>query len=165
MTKSPFSKKRRKSIPRGPVLGPKTAENRRRGEPKSQKSAKKSIFLTICFFNVFFNAKKIEKNRKTGEILTSVVGTAVCRRPAGRKGRVNLPGTANMEWFRTTPLPRWGTANLNRCARSPYPRGTPQSGLLRLGADPGNIPAEPDKPRQHAEPRHSKQQFFAGEVP
>ena len=23
------------------------------------------------------------------------------------------------------------------------------SGLLRLGADPGNIPAEPDKPRRH----------------
>ena len=37
---------------------------------------------------------------------------------------------------------------LNRCARSPYPRGTPQSGLLRLAADPGDIPAELEKTRQ-----------------
>ena len=39
-------------------------------------------------------------------------------------------------------------ASLNRCARSPYPRGTPQSGLQRLAADPGDIPAEPEKTRE-----------------
>ena len=44
LTKWPFSKKRRKSSPRGPVWAPKTAKNRRRGEPKSQKSAKKVVF-------------------------------------------------------------------------------------------------------------------------
>ena len=45
LTKSPFSKKKhRKSNLRRPVLGPKTAKNRRRGEPKSQKSAKKVVF-------------------------------------------------------------------------------------------------------------------------
>ena len=66
LTKWPFSKKRRKSSLREPVLGPKTAKNRRRGEPKSQKSAKKNSFLTIVFFNVFFDAKKIEKKSKNG---------------------------------------------------------------------------------------------------
>ena len=44
LTKSPFSKKHRKSSPRGLVSAPKTAKNRRRGEPKSQKSAKKVVF-------------------------------------------------------------------------------------------------------------------------
>ena len=43
LTKSPFSKARRKGSLREPVLGPKTAKNRRRGEPKSQKSAKKVV--------------------------------------------------------------------------------------------------------------------------
>ena len=33
-------------------------------------------------------------------------------------------------------------------ARSPYPRETPQSEFRRLAVYPGNIPAEPDKPRQ-----------------
>ena len=35
-----------------------------------------------------------------------------------------------------------------RSARSPYPRGTPQNEFRRLAVYPGNIPAEPDKPRQ-----------------
>ena len=41
LTKSPFSKKHRKSSLRGPVLGAKTAKSRRRGDPKSRKSGKK----------------------------------------------------------------------------------------------------------------------------
>ena len=41
LTKSPFSKKHRKSSLRGPVLGGKMAKNRRRGDPKSRKSRKK----------------------------------------------------------------------------------------------------------------------------
>ena len=64
-----------------------------------------------------------------------------------RRGKPSQTGDLKHS-FRTTPAPRWGTANLNRCARSPYPRGTPASGLPRLDAEPGNIPAEPDRPRQ-----------------
>ena len=41
LTKSPFSKKHRKSSLRGPVLARKMAKNRRRGDPKSKKSRKK----------------------------------------------------------------------------------------------------------------------------
>ena len=41
LTKSPFSKKHRKSSLRGPVLGAKMAKSRRRGDPKSKKSVKK----------------------------------------------------------------------------------------------------------------------------
>ena len=44
LTKSPFSKKHRKSTLRGPVLGPKMAKNRRRGDPKPPKIAKKVYF-------------------------------------------------------------------------------------------------------------------------
>ena len=44
LTKSPFSKKHRKSSLRGPVLGPKMAKKRRRGHPKSPKMAKKVNF-------------------------------------------------------------------------------------------------------------------------
>ena len=68
---------------------------------------------------------------------------------AGKVRKGNPSGTGDLtQSSRTTPAPRWGTANLNRCARSPYPRGTPQSGLLRLDVDPGDTPAKPDKPRQ-----------------
>ena len=41
LTKSPFSKKHRKSNLRGPVSGAKMAKNRRRGDPKSRKNRKK----------------------------------------------------------------------------------------------------------------------------
>ena len=41
-----------------------------------------------------------------------------------------------------------GTANSSRCARSPYPRGTPQSKFRRSGADPGSIPAHPTNPEK-----------------
>ena len=34
----------------------------------------------------------------------------------------------------------------SRFARSPYPRGTPQSKFRRLAAYPGNIPANPTNP-------------------
>ena len=105
--------------------------------------------MTIRFFNVFLACEKIEKNRKKGVSSTSTGRVGGLAEAAGkvRKGKPSGPGQHTHQ-SRTTPAPRWGTANLNRCARSPYPRGTPASGLLRLGADPGNIPAEPDKPRQ-----------------
>ena len=41
-----------------------------------------------------------------------------------RKGKPSGPGR-HTHRFRTTPAPRRGTANLNRCARSPYTRGNP----------------------------------------
>ena len=67
LKKSPFSKKRRKSSLRGSVSEPKTTKNRRRGEPKSQKSEKKVVFLR-SFFSTFFStrkkSKKIEKRAK-----------------------------------------------------------------------------------------------------
>ena len=44
LTKSPFSKKHRKSSLRGPVLGPKMAKNRRRGDPKPPKIAENVYF-------------------------------------------------------------------------------------------------------------------------
>ena len=44
LTKSTFSKKYRKSSLRAPVLGPKMAENRCRGHPKSQNTAKNMFF-------------------------------------------------------------------------------------------------------------------------
>ena len=42
-----------------------------------------------------------------------------------------------------TPAPRWGTANLNRFATSPYPRITPENPYRRVSAYPGTIPAHP----------------------
>ena len=68
LTKSPFSKKHRKSSLRGPVLGPKIAKSRRRGDLKSQKNAKKTIFDVPCFRRFFAcekNRKKIEKQAVT----------------------------------------------------------------------------------------------------
>ena len=44
LTKSPFSKKHRKSSLRGAVLGLKMAKNRRRGDPKPSKIVKKVYF-------------------------------------------------------------------------------------------------------------------------
>ena len=63
---------------------------------------------------------------------------------------------------RTTPAPRWGTANLNRCARSPYPRGTPESGLPRLDAEPGKIPQNPRRPdKSLTEPAEKYREILA----
>ena len=39
----------------------------------------------------------------------------------------------------TRQAPRWGTANLNRFARSPYPKRTPESEYRRPTAYPGTI--------------------------
>ena len=68
LTKSPFSKKHRKSSLRAPVLDPKMAKNRRRGYPKSQKMQK----------DVFFGRPKVtsnfgrKKTQKTGKMLTKL---------------------------------------------------------------------------------------------
>ena len=67
---------------------------------------------------------------------------------AGGKERKGKPSARRTRGVLTRPAPRWGTANLIRSARSPYPRETPQSEFRRLAVYPGNIPAEPDKPRQ-----------------
>ena len=82
-------------------------------------------------------AKKMEKSRKKGgpSGLDGRVGGLAEAAGKVRKGKPSGPGQ-HTHWFRTTPAPARGTANLNRCARSPYPRGTPQSGLLRLDAEP-----------------------------
>ena len=105
-------------------------------------------FLTIHFFNVFLSTKKNRKSRKTGPMSNSAGGYGGLAEAAGKVRKGNPSGTGDLtQSFRTTPAPRWGTANLNRCARSPYPRGTPQSGLPRSGAGPGSIPAEPGEPR------------------
>ena len=100
-------------------------------------------------FQRFFQCGKHTKKTRTGRQVrlrrrvrrSADAAGEVRRGKPSRTSDLTLPS-------RTTPAPRWGTANLNRCARSPYPRGTPQSGLLRLDADPGDTPAEPDKPRQ-----------------
>ena len=45
---------------------------------------------------------------------------------------------------------------LIRCARSPYPRGNPEKTRCRPEVYPGNILAEPDKPRQDPGGTHRK---------
>ena len=80
LTKSPFSKKHRKSSLRGPVLGPKMVKSRRRGDPKSPKMVKKSEFFRR-FFACEKNRKK-SKNRRYVHLGRK--GSAVLRRPPGR---------------------------------------------------------------------------------
>ena len=120
LTKSPFSKKHRKRNVRGPVLGPQMATNRRRGDPKSSKIAKKvdclgSVFLT--FFCMRKKTKKIEKRASVPPWTERVGGLAEA---AGKVRKGNPSGTGDLTHpSRTTPAPRWGTANLTRCARPP----------------------------------------------
>ena len=99
-----------------------------------------------AFFGMRKKTKKVEKRASVPPWTDRVGGLAEAAGKV-RKGKPSGPGQ-HTHPFRTTPAPARGTANLNRCARSPYPRGTPASGLLRLGADPGNIPAEPDNLRK-----------------
>ena len=61
LRKSPFSKKHRKSTLRGPVLGPKMAKNRRRGDPKSKKMQKKLIFGRSKVRSNFGRKKTLKK--------------------------------------------------------------------------------------------------------
>merc|ERR1712045_1107670 len=76
------------------------------------------------------------------------------RTSAGEEGEGKpSPESGNYQHFATggfrlrfnTPAPASGYSEFysSRFARSPYPRGTPQSKFRRLGAYPGSIPAHP----------------------
>ena len=128
----------------------------------------KSEFLTFRFFDVFLHAKKNEKNRKKGgpSGLHGRGRRSCGGRREGKEGYCVPSGTADLrnlkQTFRTTPAPRWGTANLNRCARLPYPRGTPESGLPRLDAEPGKIPQNPRRPdKSLTEPAEKYREILA----
>ena len=114
-----------KKQPPGTRFGTENGQKSTPGRAEIAKKCEKSSFLTIVFFDVFFDAKKIEKNRKMGDFPYSVVGYGDPR-TAGGKERKGKPSSKAADVFGLTrPVPRWGTANLNRCARSPYPRGNP----------------------------------------
>ena len=73
-----------------------------------------------------------------------------------KEGRAGRPAGQREKWKNNkrqkqrkyTKTKNMTQTYLIRSARSPYPRETPQSEFRRLAVYPGNIPAEPDKPRQ-----------------
>ena len=81
MTKSPFSKKHRKSRLRGPVLGPQIVENRRRGHQKSTNFPKK------WYFGSFRCATKIRTKKEGYKRSADGAGTR-----SGRVARRNVHG-------------------------------------------------------------------------
>ena len=93
---------------------------------------------------------KKNKTKQKKEAYRRAAFRNVGLRRARRRGkeRQALPVRQGFSLGSNTPAPRWGTANLIRSARSPYPRETPQSEFRRPTVYPGNLPAEPDKPRQ-----------------
>ena len=82
---------------------------------KSPTLAEKVDFLTIRFFIVFLSTKKNEKSRKTGASSNYTGGVGGLAEAAGKVRKGNPSGTGDLTLpFRTTPAPRWGTANLER---------------------------------------------------
>ena len=106
--------------------------------------------MTVRFLTVFSSTEKNGKKPKKGPSMRVLFRNDGLRRVRRRgKERQALRETGiGVRQGSNTPAPRRGTANLIRSARSPYPRGTPQNEFRRLAVHPGNIPAEPDKPRQ-----------------
>ena len=111
LTKSPFSKKHRNSSLRGLVLVPKMAKNRRQGDPKSPKIAKKVIFRRSGFSTFFCMRKKSKKVEKRTPDPACTEGVGGLAEAAGKVRKGNPSGTGDLTLpSRTTPAPRWGTA-------------------------------------------------------
>ena len=119
-------KKTPKTQPPGTYFGTQKWRKSTSEGPKIAKIAKKSIFGTDRFFTVFLSTGKIEKSPKKGARLPHPGQLDGLRGAGGEVRRGKLSGRP--VWSPLgfdTPAPRWGTANLNRFARSPYPRGNP----------------------------------------
>ena len=89
LTKSPFSKKHRKSSLRRPGLRPKIAKNRCRSGRRSQKVSKKVVFRASNFAPFFGTPKKKRKIPKTGARMESTGGVRRSRgaRRGGKEGK------------------------------------------------------------------------------
>ena len=86
LTKSPFSKKHRKSNLREPVWRPKMAKHQRRRHRNRQNFRKKSIFCPSIFGPFFRAPKKPKKNRKKRPTCGSWFGTTVSQVISTRSG-------------------------------------------------------------------------------
>ena len=93
LTKSPFSKKHRKSSLRGPVSEPEIAENRRRRPKNRQNWRKTSIFWSSVFSPFFGTPKKTKKVRKRTPGLIPPEGFGGLAGPGGEVRRGNPSGT------------------------------------------------------------------------
>ena len=93
LTKSPFSKKHRKSRLRGRVFGPEIAENRRRRPKNRQDWRKKTIFWSSVFSSFFEAPKKTTKVRKRTPDSIPTEGYGGLAGPAGEVRRGNPSGT------------------------------------------------------------------------
>ena len=91
-TKSPFSKKHRKSRLRRLVFGPKSAKNRRRATQNRQLWRKKSILAPSVFLPFFRSPKKPDKVRKKAIPLMPPVRIDGLRGPGGEVRRGKLSG-------------------------------------------------------------------------
>ena len=151
--KTASGKKGRKTRPDDPPETRFGTQNSLKSTSEASKSpkfpGKKNDFLTVRFLTVFSSTEKTENIENKRPTCGSWFGTTVRAEPGGEVRRGKLSGRPVRSPLEcNTPAPRRGTANLIRSARSPYPRETPQSEFRRLAVYPGNIPAEPDKPRQ-----------------
>ena len=100
-----------KKQPPGTRFGTENAQKSTPGRAEIAKKCEKSDFLTIVFFDVFFDAKKIEKIRKKSDFPSATVGYGDPR-TAGGKERKGKPSSKAADVFVSTrPVPRRGTAN------------------------------------------------------
>ena len=140
------------------------AKNEARGRPQTPKIQKKTIRKNLkipkiverksLFDDPFFHRflaceKKNEKRRKRAAKSGFDGGFGGLRTAGGdvRRGKPSGPGD-----IRTDLEPRQhpdGYGEFKPLREPPYPRGTPVSGLPRLGADSGNTLSEPGEPRHH----------------